>query len=85
MFMQCSKFFLNNIDYQLYISYFLERSREGAFFFLQQGLPEDEKGRKEEAVPLYTDPAEMCLKAVCSYNSPFMAFDFRTISIDRKK
>jgi hypothetical protein len=38
---------------------------------LQQGLAEDEKGRKDEAIPLYTDAAEICLKAVCVPNDIF--------------
>ncbi|XP_028403793.1 calpain-7-like isoform X2 [Dendronephthya gigantea] len=40
-----------------------QKDLEKARFFLQQGLAEDEKGRKDEAIPLYTDAAEICLKA----------------------
>lgn len=38
-----------------------------AEFLLKQGLDEDESGNEEEAVELYLQAAELCLKAV-SYN-----------------
>ncbi|XP_046839580.1 calpain-7-like isoform X2 [Xenia sp. Carnegie-2017] len=40
-----------------------QKDLEKAHFFLQQGLAEDEKGRKDEAIPLYTNAADICLKA----------------------
>ena len=37
---------------------------ERAEFLLKQGLDEDEAGNEEEAVELYLQAAELCLKAV---------------------
>jgi hypothetical protein len=48
---------------------------------LQQGLAEDEKGRKDEAIPLYTDAAEICLKAVSVHNVQYLLFDFKILNI----
>lgn len=38
---------------------------ERAHFLVTQAFDEDEKGNREEAVELYTEAVELCLKTVC--------------------
>lgn len=38
---------------------------ERAHFLVTQAFDEDEKGNAEEAIELYTEAVELCLKTVC--------------------
>ena len=38
---------------------------ERAHFLVTQAFDEDEKGNKDEAIELYTEAVELCLKTVC--------------------
>ena len=42
----------------------LQNGVERAEFLLKQALYEDERGRPDDALPLYTDAAELCIKTV---------------------
>lgn len=42
----------------------LQNGVERAEFLLKQALYEDEKGKPDDALPLYTDAAELCIKTV---------------------
>lgn len=42
----------------------LQNGAERAEFLLKQALYEDERGRPDDALPLYTDAAELCIKTV---------------------
>ena len=41
---------------------------ERAEFLLKQALHEDERDRQIEALPLYTDAADLCIKTVSWYS-----------------
>lgn len=41
---------------------------ERAEFLLKQALHEDERGRQIDALPLYTDAADLCIKTVSWYS-----------------
>lgn len=47
---------------------FQQKDLEKADFLVRQGLDEDEKGNKDEALPLYMDAAELCLRTVSQQN-----------------
>lgn len=49
-----------------------------AEFLLRQGLDEDEAGNEEEAIELYLQAAELCLKAVSIY-FPFLCLKINQI------
>jgi len=38
---------------------------ERAHFLVTQAFEEDDKGNAEEAIELYTEAVELCLKTVC--------------------
>ena len=42
----------------------LQNGVDRAEFLLKQALYEDERGRPDDALPLYTDAAELCIKTV---------------------
>lgn len=42
----------------------LQNGVERAEFLLKQALYEDERGRPNDALPLYTDAAALCIKTV---------------------
>ena len=41
-----------------------QNGAERAEFLIKQALNEDERGRIDDALPLYTDAAELCMKTV---------------------
>ena len=45
---------------------FLQKELERAEFFLKQALEQDENGKHEEALTLYTDAVQLCLQAAQS-------------------
>ena len=45
-------------------TFLLQNGVERAEFLLKQALYEDEKGRPNDALPLYTDAASLCIKTV---------------------
>ena len=45
-----------------------QKDLEKADFLVRQGLDEDEKGNKDDALPLYMDAAELCLRTVSACN-----------------
>ena len=60
-----SKFFAKEQFFNCCTIWFsLQNGVERAEFLLKQALYEDERGRPDDALPLYTDAAELCIRTV---------------------